>query len=620
VQAGLFALMWASVLLQNIVLFFGCSVIFAALFGIRLNDAERPKLGMFSFAKFLCSKLVFHGPLNIRPVANDRIIELAKPILKRKPLITIQEKITPKIEEQIRMSGRAQNPRILSQQGVAYMTLSFFVVVPASMAFGLLGIWHLLFVLLIPPAWLFYPRIKLFLAVSERKASADGEMAFFVLYASVMQSIGRSLYNSIVDVVDGSVFPTLENEGKMLSRNVHLFGMDQLTALNEHGLSHPDPHLKNLLLGYVSISKSGGDLARYMERKSEEFFHRAQFRYANYRSQAGIIGETMLILLTILPMMILVSSFLLAEESVAAVANVSFVVIPAATAFMVLMINASQPKTRNSVDLQVMPILAGVVVSGALLIFDQQPWFVIGAGFASYALLNFAACVRQFREISHVDSALPDFFRDVTEYRKIGIPIPNAMMKISENRKYNHYFDGLLGTVCVLLRHGHPLSVAVDSIPIRSWTAKTSFFVLGKVSDSGGGTAEILEQITEFSSNVNQTKNDTRAGISMISYFALASPVMMAYTTKEMAEIMAKLNSGVSDAVYDTFGVQTMLVSSHLIGSVNLLNVMSAISLGLVMAKLTHFTVKHTVLLGIAVLISLISILSAPMFPSLVRI
>lgn len=613
--------MWASILFQNMVLFFGCSVLFAVLFGIKLNGAKRPKLGiLFSFAKFLCLKLVCRGPLNIRAVTNDRMIALVKPILKSKPLTAIQEKITPKIEEQVRVSGRAQNPRILSQQSAAYMTLSFFAVVPASIAFGFFGNWNLLFALLIPPAWLFYPRIKLYLAISERKASVDGEMAFFVLYASAMQSIGRSLYDSMVDVVEGAIFPTLENEGKMLSRNVHLFGLDQLTALNEHGLSHPDPHFKNLLLGYVSISKSGGDLARYMERKSEEFFHRAQFRYANYKSHAGTIGETMLILLTILPMMILVSSFLLAEESAAAIANVSFVLVPAATAFMILMINASQPKTRNSVDLQVMPILAGVLASGALLAFNQQPWLVVGAGFASYALLNFAICLRQFREILHVDSALPDFFRDVTEYRKIGIPISNAIMAISESRKYNACFDRLLGMVSVLLRHGHPLSAAVDSIPIRSWTAKTSFFVLGKVADSGGGTAEILEQITGFSSDVNQTKNDTRAGISMISYFALTSPVMMAYTTKEMAEILAKLNSGMSDAVYGSFGVQTMLVSSQLIGDVNLLNVISAISLGLVMAKLTHFTVRHTVLLGMSVLISLISIMSAPMFPSLVRI
>jgi flagellar protein FlaJ len=162
--------------------------------------------------------------------------------------------------------------------------------------------------------------------------------------------------------------------------------------------------------------------------------------------------------------------------------------------------------------------------------------------------------------------------------------------------------------------------VATGSIPIRSWTAKTSFFVLGKIADSGGGTAEILEQITVFSSNVNQTRNDTKTSISVISYFAMLSPVMMAYTTKEMAGILAKLNSSVSHMAYGAFGVQTMLVSGDLMMAVNLLNVMSAISIGLVMAKLTHFTVKHTLLLGISALISLASLVSAPLFPSLVRI
>lgn len=500
------------------------------------------------------------------------------------------------------------------------MVFSFFIAAPVSLALGFFTGWHSLLALLIPPVWILYPRIRLHLVISERKASADAEMAFFVLYASVMQSIGQSLYNSVVDVVGGAIFPSLENEGRMLSRNVRLFGLDQITALNEHAMSHPDPNLKNLLLGYVSISKSGGDLVRYMERKSEEFFHRAQFRYSNYKSQAGILGETMLILLTILPMLILVSSFLLAEESVTAVANVAFVLVPTLTAFMMLMINTSQPKTRNVVDLRVWPVLAGMLASSTLLVSGQQVWLVVGAGITSYALTNYVACMKQFREISHVDSALPDFFRDVTEYRKIGIPIPNAIMKMSESRRYNPYFDRLLVTVSALLRHGYPLSVAAGSIPIRSWTAKTSFFVLGKIADSGGGTAEILEQITVFSSNVNQTRNDTKAGISVISYFAMLSPVMMTYTTKEMAGILAKLNSSVSHMAYGAFGVQTMLVSGDLMVAVNLLNVMSAISIGLVMAKLTHFTVKHTLLLGISALISLASLVSAPLFPSLVRI
>jgi flagellar protein FlaJ len=435
-----------------------------------------------------------------------------------------------------------------------------------------------------------------------------------------MQSIGQSLYNSIIDVLGKGVFLTIENEGKMLSRNTQVFGMDPITALNQHGYSHPNFYFKNFLLGYASISKSGGNLALYMERRSEEFFHKTQFKYTNYKSQAHIIGETMLILLTIFPTMILISSFMLAENSINVVMSISFVLIPVVTIFMILMIDLSQPKIRNLIDFNFKPILVSIFVFVISLLIGQQPWFALGVGVAVGAIFNFVFCIRQFREIAFAESALVDFFRDVTEYRKIGIPIPNAIIKISEERSYNRYFDELLTIISTRLKHGMNLLEVLASMTIRSWTAKASLFVLGKVADSGGGTAEILEQITNFSTNTNQIKKETLASVSVISYFALLSPIMMSYTTKEMVSILEKLNVGLSQMVQGAFNIETMLVSSELIGTINLLNVISAISLGLVMSKLTHFSMKHTLILGVTVLISVLSVILSPFFPSLVQV
>ncbi len=59
----------------------------------------------------------------------------------------------------------------------------------------------------------------------------------------------------------------------MLERNIRLFGMDPITALNSHGATHPNIHFRNLVFGYVSISKSGGDLSQFMERKRRGVFH-----------------------------------------------------------------------------------------------------------------------------------------------------------------------------------------------------------------------------------------------------------------------------------------------------------------------------------------------------------
>jgi len=604
------------------VLFFSSIITLLIIIGLRADwTAIKNEIQtFFTYLKFSSSKIFKNGPIQISLSTNNKILHLTKPILKNKTITSIQGKIYSEIEHEIRISGKAYNPRILAQQGVAYMIFTLFVVVPVSVILGFFVNPYLLFVSLVCPIWMYYPKLKLWFVVSERKSSIDDEMAFFTLYASVMQSIGQSLYNSIIDVLGKGIFPTIENEGKMLLRNVQVFGMDQITALNEHGYSHPNFYFKNFLLGYVSISKSGGNLSLYMERKGEEFFHKAQFKYANYKSQAHIIGEMMLILLTILPTMILISSFMLAENSVNVVMSLSFVLIPVVTIFIILMVSLSQPMTRNAIDFDFKAIFVAIFASIVSLLLGQQPWFVVGVGVAAGAIFNFVVCIKQFREVSFVESALPDFFRDVTEYRKIGIPIPNAIIKISEGRNYNKHFDDLLSMVSTGLKHGVNLSDILDSMLVRSWTAKTSFFVLGKIANSGGGTAQILEQITSFSTNINQIKKETKASISVISYFAFLSPIMISYTTKEMSNVLEKLNAGLDQTVQSALNVETMLVSNDLIGFINLLNVISTISLGLVMSKLVHFSMKYTITVGVAALLSVLSIILSPLFPSLVKI
>jgi flagellar protein FlaJ len=602
------------------VLFYSAVTVFSILISLRAKRASIQKnLQTFCiYLKFFASKI--HSDNMIRLSTNNRILQVSRPLLKNKSVISIQQKINSQIEQQIRISGRACNPRILMQQSFAYMIISLFVAAPLIVVSSIFVNPYVFLILPLCGIWLFYPKIKLWFVVSERKSSLDDEMAFFTLYASVLQSTGQSLYDSIIDVIGKGIFPSLESEGKMLLRNVRIFGMDQITALNEHGYLHPNFGFGNLLLGYASINKSGGNLTLYMERKSEEFFNKTQFKYANYRNQAQLIGETILILLTILPTMILVSSFMLAENSVRTVMSLAFVLIPMMTIFIILLICLSQPKVRNVVDFDFKSIFFGAFASIASLLLGQEPWFVVGIGVTIGAIFNFIVCLKQFRNIALIESALPDFFRDITEYRKIGIPIPNAIIKIADGRTYNKYFDDLLSVISIRLKYGLNLSEVLDSVLIRSWVAKTAFFVLGKVAYSGGGTAQILEQITNFTTNINQAKKETHASIGIMSYFAFLSPVMMTYTTKEMTIVLERLDSGLNGMIQSAFSIEAMLVSDELIGAINLLNVLSAISIGIVMSKLSHFSMKYTLNLGIAVLISILSIMASPLFPSFVQI
>lgn len=619
-KIGAFAMLWYSVLFENLLVFFCCVVFLGALawLGLDKKKSYHKLQGVISAARHAITDRATTRQVRISTSHNDRIVGLARPFLRYGPVEYVQNKIRVHTQRKVGISGKAYNPRIMAQRSVSYAILSSFPAFPLAAYLGL-AVHPLLFsVFLAPIIWVFYPRIRISLDVSGRKAAMDDELAFFTLYASVMQTVGRPLYQSMVDMVGKKIFPALEGETKMLYRNVHLFGFDQLAALNEHALRHPNSDFRNLLLGYVSISTSGGDLGKYMEAKSQEFLHKVQFRHLTYRSQAQMIGESMLILLTILPTMILTASFLLADDAVATLVLLLFVVIPVVTILIISLTNLSQPKSNNVIRCDARCLLAGLLVLGVFLAIGQQAWLAIGMGVATGALLNFLSCFRQFREVSLLESAVPDFFRNVTEYQKIGIPIPSAIMRISESRHYNRDFDALLDAISARLRNGNDLSAILDSVLIRSWIANISFFVLGRISGSGGGTAQILEHLTGFSSNINQTKRDTHASVGVLSYFAMAGPPMMAYTSNEMIKIAHKLSLESGSALQRFFGASSAHVPDGLLETTNLIIIVSGISLGLVASKLTYSTLKHTMILGIFVVVSVLSILLSPLFPSLI--
>jgi flagellar protein FlaJ len=286
----------------------------------------------------------------------------------------------------------------------------------------------------------------------------------------------------------------------MLRRNVALFGMDQSSALNSLAISHPNTQFRNLLLGYVSMQKSGGDVCLYMERKSEEFLNDCKFRFFKYASFAETIGEATLVLLSILPVLLVMSSFLLGQDSLRVMTGMSFVLIPTLTATLIIIINNIQPKTYDSIGFGWFSLIIGAVSGTFGFFIVRETWFALALASFAAAVANFVFLSRQFAEISMMQGALTDFFRDVTEYRKIGIAIPIAIMRISKERTYNKFFNSVLQEISLKISYGMNFATILDSLRIRSWHTRISFFILAKITESGGGTPQILEQLTDFSS------------------------------------------------------------------------------------------------------------------------
>lgn len=617
-----FVLMWVFALLNDEFLFFVTVTISS---GIILYTIDKPKLAKQILKFFKPTKLFFQNflsslstDLRITKISQDMALNLVKPVTSLRPLALLQKKISKGIESDIRISGLAANPRLLGLQSTSYMILAGVVVIPVAILF--LIVFEnpvFLFGLILIPAMMFaFPTLKLKATASERKSQIEDDLAFFAAYCGIMQSVGRSLLNSLSEISGTGIFKMLERESKMIQRNVRIFAMDELSAINNLAINHPNYIFSNFLLGYVSIHKSGGSLARYLENKGEEFFNSMRFRMSQYSSQAATIGEAMIIMLNVLPVLLISSSFMMPASSIQMITNASFVLVPLIAVIMILVTNYSQPKTRDTIQFSSYSIFAGIITGTIGIIIGLESWQILVLAVFFGSLVNSAMTFQKFREISLVESVLPDFLRDITEHVKIGDSIPNSMVRISRERRYNDYFDSLMYDVSSKIVFGYKLSEVISSRKISSWNARLVFFVLGKIADSGGGRPQTLEYITNFVTKTNQTKKEMTSSIRIFAIMAYASPLMMVWMTKGMGEVMEQL--GPSFSTLSGSGQVTFLSATpEFLGIINLLIAISAICMGMVMSKVANFTVKNTTGITITTAITFISIYFSPYLPSM---
>jgi flagellar protein FlaJ len=612
-----FAAMWLFVHLQRPLAFFALA--FLVVFFVMLE--ERSRLGMlgqsillFKNKSEILQQIALPTRLKVARPANNAIVALLKPIIEQKSLVRIQTLLGDRLADKISSSGRAANPKTLSQQSLAYAVFSFFITTPLGVTLGLVeGAFFAL--LAVPPLVFLLPLWKLKLSQEERRTAIEDELAFFAVYCSVMQSVGRSLYDAILQPIGKKIFPAIESDGKMLGRNVELFGMDQLTAINALALPHPNTAFRNLLLGYVSIQKSGGDLSRYMESKSEEFFGQAKFRFFKYASSAESVAEILLILLNILPILLIMSSFLMSHESLRVTTTLSFVAVPLITATILIFVNGMQPKTHDAIGISKYSMAGGTVAGVAAFFVVAEVWFIFAVAAIVTSLLNFISLSRQFAEIRMVEAALPDFLRDVTECMKIGLDIPNAVVRISNERRYNRFFDAIVSSVSLRISFGQGISSAIEKLPIRSWQAKISLFILGKIVESGGGSPQVLEQVTDFSTKINQAKTEMVNRVKVFTFMVYASPLLMVWAAHGMKELLGKIGPEYNRLAHG-FGA-TLAVSPDFVQLVNLLIAVSSLCMALIISKLAYFTIKHTLAVSITCTVVIVSVYVVPLFPSI---
>jgi flagellar protein FlaJ len=440
----------------------------------------------------------------------------------------------------------------------------------------------------------FYVMIGFFLVpmsrAGERAANLEREMPFASSYISVMASGGIAPYSSFKRLSEVDLLPAMKSEAREIIKDVEIFGIDPLTAIEQAAKRNPLDIFKDFLSGYASTVIIGGDIGHFLERKAEDIFKARALRVRAAAERLGMLLETFIIVNV---MMSLCFYIMFSVENIGGgvggggstsmIILYTYVLSPMLSMMFIYLAHSMQPKTPVT-EMRPYKVFAisgviGLVVFVLLYVFNIFGSIVdlpVATAISLFVATAPAAIVHSklATERTQTEQGINSFLRDLTEVRKTGLS-PEKCIESLSRRDYG-VFSKELRKISSEISWGLPVrKVIMDFIKrTRSWMSQIVMFLLVETVDVGGGTIAMIESLARFNNLTQevekQKKSETRPYIMMPYFCALllvtTTTMMLGFTSSTfgIAGGTPPQNMDWIRAVFNT----SCIFSSYLIGIV----------------------------------------------------
>jgi flagellar protein FlaJ len=371
-----------------------------------------------------------------------------------------------------------------------------------------------------------------------------------------MAAGGIAPYTSFKRLSDVKLLPVMRNEAREIIKDVEIFGVDPLTAIENAAKKNPLDIFKDFLSGYASTVIIGGDIRHFLERKAEDIFKARAMRVKAAAERLGMLLETFIIVNVMMSLCfyIMFSVQNIGVSGAAGGGDVTTILLytfglsPMLSLMFVYLAHSMQPKTpvteMRPYKVFVICTIAGMAfffflfLNGSFGLLSRLPVAIAIALFISTAP---AAVVhgRLSSKKTSMEQGMNSFLRDLTEVRKTGLS-PERCIESLSHREYG-VFSKELRKISSEISWGIPLKkVMMDFINrTRSWMTQIVMFLLVETVDVGGGTIEMMESLARFNNLTQEVekekKSQTRPYI-MMPYFAalllvITTSLMLGFTT-----------------------------------------------------------------------------------------
>jgi flagellar protein FlaJ len=536
--------------------------------------------------------------------------------------------------------------RIYPETYVALMLFASLLTLPISIVGAIMALFTgFLPLLILVPLPLFVivgfivmPKSK----ASDRSSNLDREMPFAAAYISVMASGGIAPYTSFKRLSQVDLMPAMRMEAGDIMKDVEIFGVDPLSALEGAAKKTPLDTFKDFLGGYASTVIIGGDIGHFLERKAEDIFKTRALRVKAAAERLGMLLETFIIVMV---MMSLCFYILFAVQQIQTGSNTgsdpstysgilmyTYLFTPMLSGLFIYLAHSLQPKTPN-VEMRpykVFGICSAIAVVVFLLLtnfigFMQLPFFTnlqamgvdmpIAISVALFISAAPAAVVhmRLAKTKNSMEQGVASFLRDLTEVRKTGLS-PEKCIESLSTRDYGT-FSKELRKISSEISWGLPIKkVMMDFLHrTRSWMVQIVMFLLVETIDVGGGTIAMIESLARFNNLTQEVEKEKKMAVRPYVMMPYLASILLVATTIMMMSFTSGFGAtatGVSTSASQGQGMmQTIFMTAVIFNS---------FLIGIVAGKISDESIgagfKH------AAILVLISVIAAKLIPQFVKI
>ncbi|MCS7132095.1 MAG: type II secretion system F family protein, partial [Aigarchaeota archaeon] len=451
--------------------------------------------------------------------------------------------------------------------GLTFITT--LISIPLTILFYILTRSLLSLVLLVAPFMVLV--IGVFYPYSQASSIAsvfESEVPYAAMYLAVMATGGVPPYTSLNRLSKSELMPNLAKIARIANIRVEATGEDPVSAIEEMAKNLPSKEYRDLLMGYVSTLRSGGDVVHFLIRKTEMIF---QSRTASMRIIGERLGMLMeayaaaVMMIALVLYIIFIVSRAMPSEFFTFPAEqfivFAYLLMPLMAGSFIYLADITQPKYPFTDKRPFRAFLAGIPVGMVFFALFVVPFFAdplrfifpfsltsdlivafrtllgLDRGYEATIAMCLAFIVlflpgavaweKYGKENVAILRGLTRFLRDLTETRKTGMS-PEKCMRMLSDRDYGG-FTKHLRLMSRQIGWGVSLRKIYSDFEkrVRGWLSRAGMFILIDSIDVGGGAPETLETLTTFMEDFEEVERQKRATLKPLMFIPYMTAAML---------------------------------------------------------------------------------------------